>query len=427
MGLSRATHGRWKHAPSLHAPPPFSPSFRGNASSWPVTYVCEAPTGRPHAPGSPVLRTGLPPLMHRRRLPGHRRLRHLIAPWGLGLCALAAQASAHEGSPVRNTLVAARQFDDADAWPGVPQPTALEQQLFADAADGRFDHLGLAAAALVADGLTSPAELAATLQRIAAHCTEVRIQTCNLSDPVERGQLAFDYLHEHLLAGRYRADAHSLPDALADGDFNCVSSTVWWCVLAEAVGLDTWAVASPAHVAAQMQTAAGPRDCEPTSPAGFALPRGDELAARSGRRLNQPQLISLIYYNRALVAWNRGDFAAALTLNRHSLRLDPAHRAARDNLIATLNAWGLSCVQRGEFPRACRLIETAYQTNPHEQALAVNLGYACQQWAAHLSSRGAHSEALAVLARAIGHPATVDPRLRAALQHGAQRIWWQGW
>ncbi len=111
-----------------------------------------------------------------------------------------------------------------------------ERALFEDAADRAWDRHSLLTAALVASGVPQE-QVPAYEARVARLVTELLRQDLP-TVPRLRARRLFEFLHHRVLRGGYQLEATDLRIALDQGRFNCVSATVLFNCMAEAVAID---------------------------------------------------------------------------------------------------------------------------------------------------------------------------------------------
>jgi tetratricopeptide (TPR) repeat protein len=215
-----------------------------------------------------------------------------------------------------------------------------EAPLLADAADGRLDDHDLLAAALVADRIGDPMTQDRYRRQFDGWIAELRPELAGESDPAARGQAVFRFLQRRVLRGTYHESSSSLAGLFDCGEYNCVSSTVVFCCLAEHLQIDVQAAEAPGHVIARLIDGSNR-----LSPA-VAGPR------EAFRELPTLGLLALAYYNRGVDALESHDFDTALVENIKALRLDPASRTARSNLLAALNNGALAASDQGRHEAA---------------------------------------------------------------------------
>lgn len=201
--------------------------------------------------------------------------------------------------------------------------STLDQRLLADAADGTLHDFDFISACLIAGGVSDPAEL-----------SEARELHARLSSPI--------------LTGSYQADASDLRQTIRTGNYNCLSAAAIHWERSRRAGVELQIWSRPGHV-------------------WLVDPAGAIAHDSAARQITPLALVGKFYYNRGLMLLQAGRHADGLTCMRNALRLDPADREARGNLLAGLNNWAAALCGQERFAEARALIE---------QGLAIDADYA---------------------------------------------------
>lgn len=178
----------------------------------------------------------------------------------------------------------------------------------------------------------------------------------------ERSEWVFHSMHDRLLTGEYIEDQNALSTAIVDGDFNCVSATILYQILADHAGLPTMAMQTRGHVWCRLLSRPE-LDIETTCPTWFLLEPHDQSlspgiqAGEDARALAATGLVAKIPYNQASLLAAAGDYRGAIEHLNRSLTLDPADVAARKNRVAILNNWAVQCIHNHDGDQALKLIE----------------------------------------------------------------------
>jgi tetratricopeptide (TPR) repeat protein len=304
---------------------------------------------------------------------------------------------------------------------------ALEERLFADAADGRLDEFTPLGAALVAGGVDKADELRRYEQKAKSLAKELRRDLEGDSPifaetkigtvpPREQVEAIFSFMHRRVLCGGYDLAATDLRRTLDEGRFNCVSSTVLFNYFAGELGLKCRGLEMPSHAMSRVLLSDRTIDVETTCPRWFHLagdPRRQAAAASSvigaaaltdrtkAREVSPTQLAAMIYYNRGVDLLAEKRFAEAAAANTKSLRLDPANATARGNLLATINNWSIQLGDAQHFAEAVDLLRRGLAIEPKFEAFGQNYVHVHHQWVEQLCREGRFDEALAILSRAI--------------------------
>jgi len=164
-----------------------------------------------------------------------------------------------------------------------------------------------------------------------------------------RSQWALETLHERLLTGCYEPSQDSVMVALRTGNYNCVSATILFHIVAEELHLPVSAVQIRGHVWSRV-LASQVIDIESTCEDWFELAnwqRETSPSAKAGgstRVLSFAGLVAKIPYNRATVAASKGDYAYSLEQLDLALLLDPADAAATKNRKLIQQDYSVHCL-----------------------------------------------------------------------------------
>lgn len=283
----------------------------------------------------------------------------------------------------------------------------LSRALREDLSDGKLDSFSLLEAATVASGVESPVGLAQTCHAVQlfSHQLRERIALAD-GDKHDGSHIAatarqlLNELHGGLLKGEYKAECTEVQVAVREGNFNCVSSTVLYVVLARDLGLDSQAIAAPLHVVARIR---GPRDFTVQTtrpvPRELVFPVADRLSSTEsdGRALSDAALVGKIYYNRAVSALEERRFSDAIELARLALACDSDDTYARQNLLASLNNRALQLADANEYKAAAQHLAEARALDAKWPLLAVNDVHIHHRWAVSLCIKGDASKGIALL------------------------------
>lgn len=293
----------------------------------------------------------------------------------------------------------------------------LEQSLFADAADGRWDQHSLLAAALVASGLADDEALNRHERQVANWIGELKNSSQDAGSAREKARVVFEFMHRRLLSGGYQVDCTDLTVALEEGRYNCVSASVLFHCLAGRFGLSVRGLEIPGHAMSRLVLADGTLDVETTCPGWFRLmddpegqarvvqramgQRGPEATlAAEPREVSDVQLAATIYYNRGVDLLDEKRFAEAAAANAKALRLDPTSATAFGNLLATINNWAVDLAGSGRHAEAIRLLRQGITLDGDYETFRVNYVYVHWKWIDELCRFGRFSQALDLITQA---------------------------
>jgi tetratricopeptide (TPR) repeat protein len=306
--------------------------------------------------------------------------------------------------------------DGLDVLATVP----AEARLLADAADGRLDEVPFLEAVFLANGIRSP-ELADELrERFQGYADRVRREVSTVRDPRQRCRAIHEWLHRHVLIGKYQADCTQISRALRHGDYNCVSATILFQLLCQTCDVPTVAVATPTHVYARLVLGPARVDVQTTCPDWFRMTsdqrrsfpatsdhflssqeraRGDRAAWGGAdiREISDVQLLAKVYYNRGVRHLDSRRFAEAEREFRTSLLLDAADRSAQENLLATLNNWALELAEHEDYAQAAAVLHRGLCECPDYAPFQANDLHIHQKWALLLCRQAQYGDALEIL------------------------------
>lgn len=309
-------------------------------------------------------------------------LRGLLAIATLALALVAGQLNATVDDAPNG--IAPSMADLTDTQTANPAEAAI----LADAADGQFDRHSLLRAVLVACGDTPRHDSSRTLDSMEAWLRRVASDPAVVGTQRERAQALLIKLHDELLVGRYQADCSDVRQLVRAGDYNCVGAAVMYLVACAATGLRAVPQEMPGHVRCRVWLDGEWTVVEPTCREWFTVmndPRQmDRLEVSpelrnvwrdptQGRVLNEPALVAMIYYNQGLDRLEARDWPGAIAANQKALRLDPASRTARANLLAIWNNWALQLSERGEHAEAESMLLRGLRLAPEFSTFRLNL------------------------------------------------------
>ena len=239
-----------------------------------------------------------------------------------------------------------------------------------------------------------------------------------------KGRLLLQSLHRTILK-RYDAEQDDLRVLLADGSFNCVSSSVIFAAAAEWLGFQAGGVIVPSHAYARFLSEGRAWEVETTTPAGFDpdrtrpemrkhLERVAQAAAKAAAEGNAAQayrldvdaltLASFVYMNRGARAANDGDVEAAASYFERARRLGTQDALARRYRDSALAGFAVERIQAKDCPAAIELMATVLEGGGEERetgrVVRNNLAY-CANDAANRKDFAVADRALEVL-RAAG-------------------------
>ena len=344
----------------------------------------------------------------------------------------------------------AKALDVIAALKGVPIDSTLradEAAMLADGADGRFDTIGFAEAALIASGATDEAERKAeiaAIDRLVAAATDA---VAGSVDVAAKGEKLLRFLHAGPMKGGYEADQTDVSRIIETGRFNCVSSAALYNIVGRRLGLDVRGVEVPEHAFSVLYDGRRSMDVETTITDGFNPARNPaaverftrqtgftyvpETHRRERREVNDAGLVAIIYFNHGVTLGKRGMHAQSLAMNLRGLRLDPDSASLVKNTIATLTNWSKSLLDAGRFGEAAAVSKAAMALAPDDYGIRRNATAAFVGWAQAEADADRIAEGVRVLEDGLAIlPLETDLAdgkawlyTRAAQKHADKRDW----
>ncbi|KAA3659296.1 MAG: hypothetical protein DWQ10_09100, partial [Calditrichaeota bacterium] len=215
------------------------------------------------------------------------------------------------------------------------QQENLQQKLFIDIDDGRLDDFTPIGAAFILSGITTADSLQVYEAWYEGILTKIRSYNFDTFDKPALAQKIFAILHSAVL-GEYALESTTLLDIVQRKQYNCVSSTILYNFVCQAMGIETKAFETPTHVYTIFLDFDDRFIVENTSPMGFNIlknlnayskflhqyyPQDQRLAIgldrlyayehRHGRPINNVELLGLLAYNQAYFAAKKQKYEAA--------------------------------------------------------------------------------------------------------------------
>lgn len=292
-----------------------------------------------------------------------------------------------------------------------------EAAMLADGADGRFDDITFAEAALIASGVADSAARKAQFAVIERLVENATAATATALDPHSKGEALLRLLHAGPMNAGYELHQTDVSKILETGRFNCVSSAVLYNIVGRRLGLDLRGIEVPEHAFSILYD--GPRhvDIETTIPEGFNPARSPEaaakLVARTGfsyvpeshreerREVNDAGLVAIIYFNHGVTLSEQGRYPAALAMYFRGLRLDPESAALVRSALAALTGWSKTEVDAGRFDVARGVLLAGLMLTPDDSTLRRNVPFVCQEQLKAVAARDGDEAARVVAGEAM--------------------------
>ncbi|MBI1246556.1 hypothetical protein GC197_01780 [bacterium] len=206
---------------------------------------------------------------------------------------------------------------------------------------------------------------------------------------IQRGEWVFQTMHDRLLTGTYDENQNALSAALLEGNYNCVSATILYQILADRAGLPTMAMQTRGHVWCRLLSRPD-LDIETTCPTWFLLEPHDRdqspasSAGSEAQTLSPRGLAAKIPYNQASMAAATLDYPLAIQRLDFALKLDPSDAAANRNRTAILNNWAVACVSQHQCDQALEILQQVSRGSEDDEQLAENrekiINAVVEQW-----------------------------------------------
>lgn len=199
---------------------------------------------------------------------------------------------------------------------------------------------------------------------------------------VERATALHTWLHQHALR-TYDASATDLTRLLNRGEYNCVSATLLYVVLARELQIPAATLCRGQHCRVGIQDGANWLPLETTcatcqglsalKPAVQPVLIGGD--PQNERLLNERGLVGLFWFNRAIDDIKAKRYRAAVAANLVALSWDAQNVDARTNLLASLNNLGLDAAKVGDVSNATRWLVHASEVGPQDPTTLHNRRY----------------------------------------------------
>jgi tetratricopeptide (TPR) repeat protein len=213
----------------------------------------------------------------------------------------------------------------------------------------------------------------------------------------DRAATVLALLHREVLTGDFDPTCSSVAATLDSGRYNCVTTTILFVTLAEAIELPTSITHAPGHVRVRIE-GTSPLELEPTCAHWFAQTDPQLLPTREPTRvISFPALLGKLYYNRGIEALEARQFPDAIAAFEHSRTLDPMDATAQQNLLAALNNGALALCDERQFEAASRWLRKAEQIDPNYPPLAANDLHLHGQWLIALCEAARYADAIELM------------------------------
>lgn len=345
--------------------------------------------------------------------------------------------------------------------------TAVEALFFADIDDGTFDRYTLWDAFLIASGITEEKAFALYSEKLSAirRKASAALDAYKTDDAYALGKRTLFWIHSNVIS-RYVGDATDAYAVIDRGEYNCLSASILYALIANDLGLSVKGVMVPDHSFCVLKDARGDKDIETTVMYGFNpgtkeieklknetryvyVPRNNYSRREE---VNVQQLIAALYGNRiSLIQRSTGDCSRDLPAYKKGYYLDPASVLFRENIASCFNNLVIYAIDRKEYSAAGQLIaqgkrfapdnpdyrsltlkiiqerardaslnndfsgaiaitKEAFREYPGDAGMRQNVAYYYQKWGKTYADAGKYTDALAVYEK--GFADTVDPMIK---------------
>jgi hypothetical protein len=206
------------------------------------------------------------------------------------------------------------------------------------------------------------------------------------NEEYEKADKLLKFLHENYFR-IYGAENSSILDLLTDGKYNCLSSSIVYCLIAKDLGLNVKGVIIPEHTFCILYNKDGNKDIETTIKNGFD-PEEKSIAEQDGkiisrnavnsyyieREVVEPiELISLLYTNYISNIKEENLYTKDI-LNKYikAMYFNPKSKVLRDNLGIYLMKFALKEMAKGNIDFASQLIIDSKKTKKENKLLYSN-------------------------------------------------------
>jgi len=309
----------------------------------------------------------------------------------------------------------------------------IEKAVLLDAQHGKWNNFDLFRAAMIVEGIRDPQLINAYEARLDALVARVLATARGEGNATPQAitRALFEAMHKEILTKSYSLDCTELSKVMQTGQFNCVSATVLFNVLAEKAGLDVYALEMPGHALSRVRFPDGSNmDIETTAPTWFAMQTDHErrqatleriapapavtnpATAQNAaapppviaeteltadlREISAVQLVATIYYNIGVGLHAKKHYPEAVAANIKVLYLDKENGQAWTNLIASLNNWALNLADERNgrrYDEAITILDRGVVLDPTYVGFRTNQTFVLYHWIHGLAMKGLFDDA----------------------------------
>ncbi|MBI4975977.1 MAG: hypothetical protein HZC28_00750 [Spirochaetes bacterium] len=268
--------------------------------------------------------------------------------------------------------------------------TEIEASFFADIDDGTLSKYTLYDAFLIASEICDTS-IFPGYQKKLMDIRAKAIQELGPSrgeDPYVLGKKLLFWMHDNVLK-KYQATATVAYTIIDSGEYNCLSASILYGLLATDLGLTVVGVMVPDHAFCMLKDTRGDKDIETTARYGFDPGTKEiEQLKNETRYIYVPknsyasrdivsiqQLIAALYGNRiSLLQRSTSAYDKDLPKYKKGYYLDPQSKLFSENIIGCYNNLALFAIQKNEFDDALSYIKQGKAfapANPSFKDLAI--------------------------------------------------------
>jgi len=261
----------------------------------------------------------------------------------------------------------------------------IEKDFFNDLDNGKLEKFNYYDAFIIASDITKESDFIYYQDELKKIREKALKGINNTEDPYDVAKKLLIWLHDNTLK-KYRYDATLVSDIIDNGEFNCLSASVLYAILANDLGLDVSGVIVKDHAFCMLKDPRGDKDIETTVRYGFDpgtreieqlkevtryiyVPK-KEYALR--RNVTILQLIGALYSNLAGAVVSKTeqekiDFEAELPKYKKGYFFDQEAKVFTTDIGACLNNLALKYMEKKEYDSAYKYLRQARKFDPENE------------------------------------------------------------
>ena len=274
------------------------------------------------------------------------------------------------------------------------------------------DAYSLKEGALLASGV-APEFLGGYLAQISNFEEQVRPQVSN-KNKIETAYILFQEMHRKLLK-QYNAPSTTLDVLLKTGKYNCLSSSVLYCVLLEDFGIPYQAAVLPTHVFTILDDNGSEIDVENTTPYGFNIGTNRDaqeiFRKQTGFEYSTDRKIRETVGKKGLIAYTYGNIAGytvvqqgpALSIFQNAAKSVAVYDGAwylYTNVVAGYSIYSYYLItEKKNYELALNICEEALLNYPMKDIIVSNYYATLDLYLDELINRGRYEQSFNVYER----------------------------